>query len=166
MFENFPKNLYYVGFSSLMAALAIILIPRKAIHKIFGFSLVWGYLGSLFFVKTFDQGLNLFHWEAANPFIFFKSPFLLNLAWVPAIMIYLYFIPKPKHLFYLYVFSFCLVSAGLDEVFNRIGVLTYIFWNPFLRFLVAFLWLYGATWHAQKIGIFEDLEKEKVENLE
>jgi len=149
---------YYIGFALLMAALVLALIPRTAIRKLFGFSLVWGYLGSFSFVNFLGEGiLNLFSWNEADPFIFIKTPFLLNLAWAPAVMIYLYFVPKPKHLFYLYFLSFTLISAGLDEVFHRLGLLRYIFWNPFFRFIVAFLWLYGVTWHAEKINLFEEI---------
>ncbi|HEY8464058.1 MAG TPA: hypothetical protein VIM29_08595 [Bacillota bacterium] len=141
-----------------MTFFALSLIPRKTIRKLFGYSLVWGYLGSIVFIKIFDHGLlNFFHWVEADPLVFIESPFLINLAWVPAIMIYLYFIPKPRHLFYLYFLSVCLVSAGLDEIFHQLGLLRYIFWNPFARFIVAVIWLYGATWHAEKIKLLEEI---------
>lgn len=145
-------DFYYIGFALLMGGLALIVIPRKTIRHLFGFSLVWGYLGSLFFIIVFGGGLfKLFYWRFSEPFTFFQSPFLLNLAWVPAIMIYIYFLPKIKHLHLLFLFSFALVSAGLDEMFHRMGLLEYIHWHPFWRFIIAVVWLLGATIHYNRI---------------
>ncbi len=143
---QFPYDLHYFGFGLMMFLFMVILVPREGIRRLFGISFVWGYLGSFIFIVTFSGLLNLFKWQE-TPFTFIGSPVILNLAWAPAILIYLYFMPKTKHLFWLYVLTFSLVSAGLDAVFNQLGTLQYNFWGPPARFVVAVAWLLGATFH-------------------
>lgn len=98
------------------------------------------------FVIVLGKLLSLFSWQQ-TAFSFLNSPFLLNLAWVPAVMLYLYFLPEANVLFWLYLFTFALVSAGLDSVFNQLGTLQYINWGPTARFIVAIVWLLGVTLH-------------------
>ncbi len=141
-----PHDIYYFGFGLMMFLFMAILIPREAIRKLFALSLIWGYLGSLIFVVVFTRLLNLFQWEE-TAFSFAGSPFILNLAWAPALLIYFYFLPKQKHLFWLYLVTFSLVSAGIDVIFNQLGTLQYIFWGPLGRAIVAIIWFLGATFH-------------------
>ncbi|MCR3923003.1 MAG: hypothetical protein NUK65_10900, partial [Firmicutes bacterium] len=156
MFQfQIPHDIYYFTFTFLMALFMIILIPREDIKRLFGISFVWGYFGSLVFVITLGRLMSLFSWQE-TAFTFLNSPFLLNLAWVPALMLYLYFLPKEKVLFWLYLLTFALVSAGLDSIFNQLGTLQYISWNPFARFIVAIVWLLSTTLH------FKYLSKKKI----
>jgi hypothetical protein len=141
-----PHDFYYFGFGLVMLLFMVVLIPREGIKKLFGLSFVWGYLGSIVFVMVFSGLLNLFKWQE-TAFSFMGSPFILNLAWAPAILIYLYFLPKTKHLFWLYLVTFSLVSAGIDVIFYQLETLQYISWGPLARFIVAIVWFLGATLH-------------------
>lgn len=141
-----PHDFYYIAFALGMVVFMVIFIPRSDIKELFPLSFVWGYLGSFLFVITFSGLLSYFRWQA-TPFTFISSPLILNLSWIPALMIYLYFLPKEKHLFWLYLLTFSLVSAGIDSVFHQLGTLRYIFWGPMGRFIVAVLWFLGVTVH-------------------
>ncbi|MBS4030063.1 MAG: hypothetical protein KGZ63_01380 [Clostridiales bacterium] len=141
-----PHDIYYFALALLMSLFMIILIPRDDIKRLFGVSFVWGYFGSFVFVIALGGLLQLFSWQQ-TAFTFLNSPFLLNLAWVPAVMLYLYFLPKANVLFWLYLVTFSLVSAGLDSIFNQLGTLQYINWSPVARFFVAIVWFLGATLH-------------------
>ncbi len=153
MFDvQLPHDIYYLVFALMLFLFMVILVPREGIKKLFVLSFIWGFLGSLIFVLVFSSLLNLFRWEE-TAFSFFSSPFLLNLAWAPAILIYLYFLPeKIKHLFWLYLLTFSLVSAGLDSLFYQLGTLQYISWGPLERFLAAVVWLLGAAFHYHRLG--------------
>ncbi len=152
---NVPHDIYYFALAFLMVFFMLALVPAPDRRELFGLSLLWGFGGNLIFVAVFGGLLNLFHWQE-TPFTFLGSPFVLNLAWSPAIMIYLYFKPEKKSLFWLYLVSFSLVSAGLDAVFNQLGSLVYIAWHPAARFAVAVVWLLAANIH------FNYLAKNKI----
>lgn len=143
---NIPHDIYYIAFALLLAFFMIVLIPNGERRHLLGFSLIWGYLGSFIFVEIFGVFLNMFEWQT-SPFTFGGSPLLLNLAWAPALMIYLYFLPKEKHMFWLYLVTLSLVSAGIDSSFNKLGSLEYNQWSPVWRFIVAIVWFLAATLH-------------------
>lgn len=144
-----PIEIYYPAFTFLMLFLTIIFVPKNKFKSLFWLSLIWGFLFSIFFVFVFGGLLNLLQWRHAEPFSFYGAPVWLNVAWLLAIMIYLYFLPTQKEWYYFasYLLGFAFASAILDKIFNQIGLLDYIHWNPFYRFLVALFWFYGAACH-------------------
>lgn len=144
---NIPHDIYYVVFAAFMALAMIILVPRSDIKQLFAFCLIWGSVGSFLLIKIFSPGvLNLFRWEE-TAFSFWSSPLVINLAWAPAFVLFLHFRPKPRHLFALYLLTFSLVSTAIDRVFNQLGSLEYIMWNPIARFIVSLIWFSGAALH-------------------
>lgn len=148
---QFPHDIYYIGFGLIMFLLVVSLVPREGIRRLFGISIIWGYLGSFVFIAFFSSLLNLFAWQE-TAFTFFGSPIIINLAWALALLIYLYFLPKSKHLFWLYLLTFSLISVGLDTVFNQLGILQYISWGLTARFAVSVAWFLGASFHLNYIS--------------
>lgn len=146
---NIPIGVYYPVFTFLMLFLTIIFIPKHKFKALFWISFIWGFLFSIFFVFIFSGMLNLLKWQHTMPFAFYGSPVWLNVAWLLSIMLYLYFLPAQKEWYFFtsYLLGFAFASAVLDTIFNQIGLLEYIHWNPFYRFIVALFWFYGAAYH-------------------
>lgn len=142
-------GLYYPALAFLLWALVLSFIPKEQIHRLFWLSFLWGYLGSKAFAVIIGNLLHLYRWKHAMPFEFLGAPHWLVLGWAFSLMLYFYFLPKTKewYAFPAYLFAFSLASAALDRIFNQAGLLEYIHWNPFYRFLLAFAWFYGAAKH-------------------
>ncbi|MGE5551217.1 MAG: hypothetical protein ACM3ZC_11930 [Bacteroidota bacterium] len=141
-----PLILYYPFLAFVLLAIALATIPRHGIKRLFLESLSWGFLLSFIFVASMT-GLGFFRYRYAGPFTALGSPIWLNLAWSPTIMAYLYFKPEMKQTirFLLYLLSFGLLSAFLDTVLNKLGLLLYYRWSPVARFFVSLAWFYAAA---------------------
>lgn len=137
-----------------MVFFMLVLVPGPDRRELFGLSLLWGFGGDIAFVNV-SRFLNLFRWQE-TAFTFLGAPFLIALAWAPALLIYFYFKPEKKSMFWLYLLTFSMISAGLDVVFNQLGSLVYLTWHPAARFAVAVIWLLAANIH------FNYLTKKKV----
>jgi len=144
-----PKEFYYPLCAVLLFGLALALVPKDKFKPLFWYGLVWGFFAGYFFVWIFGTWLKLFEYQFAEPFKVFGVCLWLAFAWIPAIMVYLHFLPLSKlwYAFPLYLLIFALASASLDEVFHQAGLLKYDFWNPFVRFMVAVFWFWGAKIH-------------------
>lgn len=149
MFPGVPIEYYYPALALFLLLLVALFIPKEESKKLFWISFLWGYLGSKIFVIVFGGLLRLFKWKQAMPFEFLGAPHWLVLGWGLAMMLYFYFLPKSKewYAFPVYLIIFSLTSAALDSIFHNAGLLEYIHWNSFCRFIVALVWFYGAARH-------------------
>lgn len=144
-----PIEFYYPALPFLLWGLVLSFIPKAEIRRLFWLSFLWGYLGSKTFAVILTTLFHLVRWKHAMPFQFLGVPHWLVLGWAFALMLYFYFLPKTKewYAFPTYLFAFALASAALDRIFNQAGLLEYIHWNPFYRFILALAWFYGAARH-------------------
>lgn len=143
-----PVELFYPIFSVFLFMLAIIFIPRDKFKNLFWVCLVWGYIFSIL-ASFLGSNLNLFRWEHIFPFEFLASVQWLDFAWIFAVMLFLYYIPESKgwYVYPTYLCIFSIASAAIDMIFHELGLLKYLNWNPFWRFVLALIWFYGATIH-------------------
>ncbi len=143
-----PIELYYPAFSLFMMFLAIVFVPREKFKSFFWIGLLWGYVFSIL-ASFLGNNLNLFRWEHIQPFGFLTSVQWLDLAWIFAVILFLYYIPEDPgwYVYPVYLIIFSIASAALDMVFHELGLLTYVNWSPIWRFILAFIWFYGATLH-------------------
>lgn len=95
----------------------------------------------------------MFRYQHAEPFTFLGSPLWLNFAWIFGAMLYLHYLPQGEewHLFPLYILTFSIAGAALDMVYKT-GILEYITWNPFYRFIIAMFRFYGVTLHSKALA--------------
>jgi hypothetical protein len=155
---NDPLIFYYFAFPLGLIVFMTILMNRKEIQSLFWFGLIWGSVFTTVIIFLVDDVFNLVEYQHAYPFTIFKLPLLFDLAWTPAIIMYLHFLPKPKlgYAYYSYIITFCLLNAANDEVFHQIGLLKYIHWNAFYRFLLSVPYFYWLAVH------YADLESRGV----
>ena len=142
------NKLYYPAFALTMFIFTLAFVPRKDIKTLFWFSLIWGSGVDMFLILLFRL-LNLYQYVNAMPFDFYGSPLFINLSWSPAIILFLYFLPKrPEwYVFPLYLFAFGIIGTTIGVFLNNAQLIKEIHWNELFRFPVIVLWFWASSWH-------------------
>lgn len=154
-----PKEFYYPLFFGFMWIFILVLIPKDKLKGLFFYGLVWGFLAAYPFIWIFAEWLHLFEYFHAEPFKVFGVNLLLAGAWIPAIMLFLYYLPSDHSRYArpLYFLIFALASASIDGFFHSVGLLKYYFWSPWFRYIISLIWFWGAykhfLWEHKKLGI-------------
>ncbi len=141
-----PLLAYYPALAFTLLGVAVLVVPRAAIKRLFPESLLFGVMLSFVFA-VLTRALGLMHYVHYGPFALLGSPVWLNLAWSPAIMMFLYFKPpiRTGFLFWAYLLTFSLLSAMLNEALHRLGLLVQPHWSSLGRFMVSAFWFYAAA---------------------
>jgi hypothetical protein len=158
---NEPLILYNFAFPMGLIILMVVFLNRKEIQSLFWFGLIWGTGLTTAIIFLIDDVFKLVSYQHIYPFSIAKLPLLFDLAWTPAIIMFLHFLPKKKtgYAYYFYIIIFCLINAANDEVFHQIGLLRYIHWNPFYRFLISVPYFYWLAVHYADLesrGVFKE----------
>lgn len=148
-----PIGWYYPVFVFFMMAFVVLFIPKERYRALFWISLFWGFFVCHIFILIFGGLFHLFQWAHAKPFVFLDAPLFIKTAWLLAMMVYFYFLPRRREWYVtsLYIFMFSFISAALDDIFHQIGLLTYYHWNPWYRFFLALVWFSIATIHYRRL---------------
>lgn len=155
-----PLILYYFAFPLFLLVLMVAFLDRKEIKSLFWFGLIWGSVLTTIIIFIIADIFNLVKYQHVKPFTILGLPLLFDLAWTPAVLLFLHFLPKkkPRYAYYSYIIVFCLINAANDEVFHQIGLLEYIHWSPLYRFLISLPYFYWLAIHYINLkskGIFE-----------
>jgi hypothetical protein len=144
------SSLYYPVFAFTMLFFALVFIPRKEIKKIFWFCLLWG-TGFDFILIMLFKILNMYHYVKADPFDFYGSPIFINLAWAPAVMLFIHFLParKEKYILPLYLAMYAMLGVFIGVFLTKAGLIVETHWNELLRFPVVYLAFYICYKHYQ-----------------
>jgi len=156
-----PLVLYYFAFPLGLLLLLVIFLNRKEIKSLFWFGIIWGTILTTIIIFILSNIFHLLTYQHVYPFTIFNLPLFLDLAWAPAIIIFIHFLPDKKvgYAYYTYIVFFALLNGANDEVFHQIGLLKYIHWNPFFRFLISLPYFYWLAVHYQSLkfkGVFEE----------
>jgi hypothetical protein len=152
---------YYFAFPLGLMILMVVFLNRKEIQSLFWFGLVWGSGFTTLIIFLIDNVFKLAKYQHTYPFTIARLPLFFNLAWTPAIIMYLHFLPKKKigYAYYSYIIIFCLLNAANDEVFHQIGLFKYIHWHPLYRFLLSLPYFYGLAVYYGNLearGVFKE----------
>ena len=88
-----PKDLYYPLLFGLMWIMALVLIPKDKYKTLLFYGLVWGLFCSYLFIWILASWLHLFEYLQAEPFKTLGINLWLGCAWIPAIMLFLFYLP-------------------------------------------------------------------------
>jgi hypothetical protein len=152
IFPRIPVDIWYVVFAFIVLGLSFIFVPRKNYRSLFYEGMIFGTLFSWVIISLLTA-LKLFHYRIYGPFAFMNNPIWLNLAWAPAIIIFLYFKPPMRSLlpFWGYLLSFSFLSAAIDRVLHNMGLLEYLHWSPAYRFVFSLLWFFAVSYLHEKV---------------
>lgn len=70
-------------------------------------------------------------------------PFWTPIAWMFALMIYLYFLPRRRFFFYGYILIFAVFGVFVAKILSNFGLFEF---NPFFLFVVFLGWFSFAAW--------------------
>ena len=150
-------QLGYIVFALLMFMLMIIMVPREKIRKLFWFSLLWGPTVDVFLVWSFSA-LRFYQYQYIKPFDFFGIPIWNALAWIPAIVLFIYFLPERKepYLIWLYIATYSMLGVFVGAFYTEFGLVKEIHFHYGLRFPVWYLWFWAVLWHHRKLEAGEN----------
>jgi hypothetical protein len=135
-----------------MLLLLLAFVPRPTIKKWFWFGMLWGSGMDIFLILLFKLS-HFYFYLNTKPFDFYGVPIWLTFAWIPAIIMFIHFLPQRKepYIFYLYLSSFAMLGVLIGIFFTQISLIKEIHWHSLLRFPVQFLWLFGTHAHYQAL---------------
>lgn len=147
-----PIQLGYIIFAGLMFLLLITFVPRRRIQKLFWFSLLWGPMVNILMVWTF-QALNLYHYEYLKPFEFLGTPIFNSLAWSPAIILFIHFLPErtERYVVPLYIALYSMLGTLIGAYFTEFGLVEEVHFHYVLRLPIWYLWFSATLWHYYKL---------------
>ncbi len=150
-----PLNLYYPSFALIMLLLLVFFMDRREIKETLWFGLLWGPVVTFTIFNSLGVIFHLYRYLHAAPFIFWGYPFWTGLAWASAVMLFIHFWPNRPEWYYslIYIASFAMLSAAIDEVFQKLNLLQYIHWNWFFRFIISFIWFFSASIHWRRLSL-------------
>lgn len=150
MVSLIPRGLWHPIFSFIVLGITLILVPRTHVRRLFLVSLLWGVLFSWVMTWLLIR-LGFFRFEYSAPFVLAGVPIWKAFGWSPSTMLFLYFKPPLKRalLFAGYVITFSLISAMVDATFHGLGLIAYLRWSPFARFLLSILWAVALTFYCE-----------------
>jgi hypothetical protein len=147
-----PIQLGYIVFAALIFIMLVILVPRERIKKLFWFSLIWGPVVDVLLVWIFEA-LKLYRYQYLKPFDFLGAPIWNALAWAPAIILFIHFLPqrKERYIIPVYIGTFSMIGVFIGAYYTELGLVQEIHFHYLLRFPIWYLWFSGALWHYRRL---------------
>lgn len=136
-----PTYDYPLMFAFGILLLTIIFIPRDEIRKLFWLSVL---LGSGLDLAN-ESGLTLLGitwYDHTAPFKIGLLPLWTILAWAPAVMLFIYFIPQrsEKYIQWLYIFIWSVFSWFVAIIFNNLEILVFLKGGPWIWFILGMIY--------------------------
>jgi hypothetical protein len=152
----YPIQLGYIIFAALVFIFQSVFVPREQIRKLFWFSLLWGPTVDVLLVLIIKV-LNLYQYTYLKPFDFLGTPILNSLAWSPAIILFIHFLPeqKERYIVPVYIGLFSMVGVFVGAYYTELGLVHETHFHYVLRFPIWYLWFSATFWHYHRL--YKDL---------
>ncbi len=144
----------------LLGIATIVAIPKEQYRKLLIYSIFLGGFIDLIIIVVFDH-LNLLKYLNMGPFsLYGRFTFWTPIAWMFAVMIFLYFLPVRKIFFYPYIVIWAIFGIFLGSILENFGL--YRFDKPilFFTFLLWFFFAAIAYTYLEKIELKSNIIKE------
>jgi hypothetical protein len=147
-------QLYYISFALIMFFIMILFVPKTDIRRLFWFGLLWGSVTDFVF-ETVYVWLNILRYEHTKPFNIGGLSVWTILAWTPASIMFIYFLPKQKekYTYWLYLISYSWLTSTVSVILSNLGLLKFIHWSPVHWFIAAIVILYVSTKHYESLRL-------------
>ncbi|AFQ42525.1 hypothetical protein Desmer_0476 [Desulfosporosinus meridiei DSM 13257] len=139
---NLPYLYYYLTFAFGLLFLILVFIPKQELRKLFWFGILWG-SGLDFIVEHLYHFVNLTRYQHAEPFNVGILPLWTILAWAPAVMLFIYFLPqrRERYIYWVYVIIWSSFICSVAVILKQIGLLVFINGGPWIWFIGSFVFL-------------------------
>ncbi|WP_075366905.1 hypothetical protein [Desulfosporosinus metallidurans] len=137
---DLPYFAYLLGFALGILFLMVVFIPRGEIQKLFWFSVLCG-AGLNLSIEYIFVHIGLTRYEHIIPFNFGVLPIWTVLAWAPAVMLFIYFLPQRKETYirWMYILLWSIFTWGVAVIFSNLGILVFIKGGPWIWFITGFV---------------------------
>lgn len=145
---DLPYLYYYLIFAFGLLFLILAFIPKPEIQKLFWFGMLWG-SGVDLIVENIYHFLHLTRYEHVKPFNIGVLSLWTVLAWTPAIMLFVYFLPqrKEKYLYWIYLILWSTAVSFVAVILKQLDILVFINGGPWIWFIGFFIFAYLITKH-------------------
>ena len=136
---NLPYLYFYLVFALGLLFLLLVFMPKHDIRRLFWLGLLWG-SGSSFIVEHIYHFVGLTKYKHVEPFNIGFLPLWTIAAWTPAIMLFIYFLPKrkEKYIYCLYLVMWSAFTSFVAVTFRNLGILVFLRGGPWIWFVGGF----------------------------
>ncbi len=148
---KFPLYSIYLLYTSILALIMVVLIPRKDIYKLALLGVFYGALIDIFWI-VFIGLIGAGGYLNYGPLGFKNIPFLPPIAWTAFFIMYLYFSPEKKPWNYIFAFIAAGYSVLFSNVLSNLGIFHWTFSKVLFPFGLYLTWHLFVTWSYMKYG--------------
>lgn len=146
-----PKYFIYVIYTSVLSLILLAVVPRRDIHRLAIYGIIFGGVIEAVLVLTLDRVITVIKYTNYGPFAVSGFPFFPVIAWTVYTILFLYFLPERKP----WNYAFIAVSSAYSTVFANVLVNLGIFELHYHRLIVPLLiylpWHYFVAWAYTKL---------------
>ena len=143
---NLPKESIYIIWAVGLGLISFIVIDRERYRKLFPYGLIAGFLFATLFIG-FMIATNGFHYKNFGALHYRGVPVFIAVAWIPAIMLFLHFLPRlGSWEYFLYLLSWVLMSMMIQHGFELLYLLDTGWFNEPLRLVFSLIWFYIVSY--------------------
>ena len=149
---NLPHLYYYVAFAVMLMFFLLTMVPKRVIHKLFWFGMLWGTVLDLI-VEHIYHFLRFIRYQYMEPFNIGYVPLWTILAWTPAIVMFVHFFPqqKPAYIHWLYLATWSVFITFVAIILSQLKLLVFLKCGPWIWFFTSFLQLYLTIRHYRSL---------------
>ncbi|MGI6686402.1 MAG: hypothetical protein ACOX47_13205 [Bacillota bacterium] len=145
------EHFIYPIYTSILAIITVVLVPRKDIKRLAMFGIFFGAVAYIFFLQ-FISLIGMGKFINFKYFNAFGIPFFPTIAWSIYYILYLYMLPKNKPWSYLFPVVASCYSVFFSNLLQELGIFRWNYGNPILPLILVYgPWHFGATWAYFKI---------------
>lgn len=148
---NLPLYSVYLLYTSILALIMVVLIPRKDIYKFAFLGIFYGAVMDIIwigFIKLVGAGGYLNY----GPLEFEDFPFMPPIAWTIFFIMFLYFLPEKKPWNYLFAAVASGYSVFFSNVLSNLGIFHWTFSKVIFPSSLYLTWFLFVTWSYLKYG--------------
>ena len=148
---NFPLHSIYLLYTTILAVIMIVLVPRTHIRTLALLGVFYGGILNLVVILIHKlTGAGGF--QNYGPFHFLGIPFLPPIAWTVFFIIFLYLLPGKKPWNYLFAVVASCYSVFFSNVLANLGIFQWKS-SPIIYPIIVYLtWFLLVTWSYTKYG--------------
>ncbi len=133
------NGLFWVNIFILLMLIMIILVPRRAIVRLFPVGFIGGFGQAVIILGLLVPVLGFWRFKYTDVFSFAGVPWFIGLAWIPEVIVYSYYMKylNSRGEVLAYLAGFILLTGLSVHWLFRAGHLIYNGWNSILTLPVA-----------------------------
>lgn len=144
-----PLYFIYLIYSSALALITVIAVPRKFIHRLAVPGIFYGAVIDVFWI-VFIGLTGAGGYQNYGPLGFMTIPFIPPLAWTFYFILFLYFLPAKKPWNYLFALAAAFYSVIFSNVLANLGVFYWSFSKVIIPLGLYMTWFLFTVWSYEK----------------